>query len=138
MERFKIKKKICFVVASRANYGRVKSVIIKFKKKKEFIVQVVLAASALLERYGNLKKILKKDKIKIDREAYLVVEGDTPYTMATSTGVAIMELSSIFNDLKPDFVFTVGDRYETIATAIRVLNKFFMFFCFLFLISCLI
>jgi UDP-N-acetylglucosamine 2-epimerase len=118
MERFKIKKKICFVVASRANYGRVKSVIIKFKKKKEFIVQVVLAASALLERYGNLKKILKKDKIKIDREAYLVVEGETPYTMAKSTGVAIMELSSIFNDLKPDFVFTVGDRYETIATAI--------------------
>ena len=54
MERFKIKKKICFVIASRANYGRVKSVIIKFKKKKEFIVQVVLAASALIERYGNL------------------------------------------------------------------------------------
>jgi UDP-hydrolysing UDP-N-acetyl-D-glucosamine 2-epimerase len=118
MERHKIKKKICFVIASRANYGRVKSVIIRFKKSKEFVIQVVLAASALLERYGDLKKILKKDKIKIDREAYLVVEGETPYTMAKSTGVAIMELSSIFNDLKPDFVFTVGDRYETIATAI--------------------
>ena len=118
MERPKIKKKICFVIASRANYGRVKSVIIRFKKSKEFVIQVVLAASALLERYGDLKKILKKDNIKIDREAYLVVEGETPYTMAKSTGVAIMELSSIFNDLKPDFVFTVGDRYETIATAI--------------------
>ena len=118
MERYKIKKKICFVVASRANYGRVKSVIIRFKKSKKFVIQVVLAASALLERYGDLKKILKKDQIKIDREAYLVVEGETPYTMAKSTGVAIMELSSIFNDLKPDFVFTVGDRYETIATAI--------------------
>jgi UDP-hydrolysing UDP-N-acetyl-D-glucosamine 2-epimerase len=118
MERFKIKKKICFVIASRANYGRLKSVIIKFKKKRKFAVQVVLAASALLERYGDLKEILKKDKIKIDREAYLVLEGETPYTMAKSTGVAIIELSSIFNDLKPDFVFTVGDRYETIATAI--------------------
>lgn len=118
MERHQIKKKICFVIASRANYGRVKSVIIRFKKSKEFVIQVVLAASALLERYGDLKKILKKDNIKIDREAYLVVEGETPYTMAKSTGVAIMELSSIFNDLKPDFVFTVGDRYETIATAI--------------------
>ena len=60
MERLKIKKKICFVIASRANYGRLKSVIIKFKKKKKFTVQVVLAASALLERYGDLKEILKK------------------------------------------------------------------------------
>ena len=38
--------------------------------------------------------------------------------MTKSTGLAIIELSSIFNNLKPDVVVTVGDRYETIATAI--------------------
>ena len=38
--------------------------------------------------------------------------------MSKSTGLAIIELSSIFNDLKPHTVVTVGDRYETIATAI--------------------
>lgn len=111
-------KKICFVIASRANYGRVKSVISEFKKNKKYKVQIVLAASSLLERYGDLRKILIKDNFKVDREAFLVVEGENPLTMSKSTGLAIIELSSIFNDLKPDVVITVGDRYETIATAI--------------------
>lgn len=111
-------KKICFVIASRANYGRVKSVVIEFKKSKKYKVQIVLAASSLLERYGDLRKTLSSDGLKVDREAFLVVEGESPLTMTKSTGLAIIELSSIFNNLKPDVVVTVGDRYETIATAI--------------------
>ncbi len=111
-------KKICFVIASRANYGRVKSVVFEFKKSKKYKVQIVLAASSLLERYGDLRKTLSLDGLKVDREAFLVVEGESPLTMTKSTGLAIIELSSIFNNLKPDVVVTVGDRYETIATAI--------------------
>lgn len=111
-------KKICFVIASRANYGRIKSVLKEFKKNKIYKTQIVLAASGLLERYGDLRKILSSDGFKVDREAFLVVEGETPLTMTKSTGLAIIELSSIFNDLKPDVVVTIGDRYETIATAI--------------------
>ena len=110
--------KICLVVASRANYGRVKSLIIELKKNRKCKLQIILAASSLLERFGNLKKILKQDKIKHDKEAFLIVEGENPLTMAKSTGLALIELCSAFNDLKPDIVITIGDRYETMATAI--------------------
>ena len=61
-------KKICFVIASRANYGRVKSVLFEFKKNKNYKLQIVLAASSLLERYGDLRKVLLKDGLKVDRE----------------------------------------------------------------------
>jgi UDP-hydrolysing UDP-N-acetyl-D-glucosamine 2-epimerase len=46
------------------------------------------------------------------------VEGETPETMAMSTGLGIIKLSDIFQNCKPDVVITVGDRFETIATAI--------------------
>ena len=95
--------KVCLVIASRANYGRVKSLIIELKKNPKYKLQIILAASSLLERFGNLKKILKKDKIKHDKEAYFIIEGENPITMAKSTGLALIEFCSAFNDLKPDF-----------------------------------
>lgn len=113
-----MKKKICVVIASRANYGRSKVLLKKIMYSQKLQLQTILAASSLLEKYGDLRKILKKDKIKVDAEAFIVLEGENTLTMAKSTGIAIIELSSIFNILKPDIVITIGDRYETIATAI--------------------
>jgi len=120
-----MKKKICVVIASRANYGRAKILLKKIKNSKKLELQTVLAASSLLEKYGDLRDILKKDKIKVNAEAFIVLEGESTLTMAKSTGIAIIELSSIFNNLKPDMVITIGDRYETIATAIAAsyMNK---------------
>ena len=71
-----IKKKICVVVASRANYGRVKSVLSAIKASKKLELQLVVSASALLERYGNVSKIIKKDGFKIKKQAYHLIEGE--------------------------------------------------------------
>ena len=49
---------------------------------------------------------------------HTIVEGETPTTMAKSTGLGVIELATQFEKLKPDVVLTVADRFETIATAI--------------------
>jgi hypothetical protein len=48
----------------------------------------------------------------------MIVEGETPATMAKSTGLGLLELPTIFENLKPDIVISVGDRFETMATAV--------------------
>ena len=113
-----MKKKICFVIVNRANYGRIKNLLLKIKKKKEFQLQIILISSPLLKKYGKLENVIKKDGLKIDRKLYTHVEGENLSTMTKSTALALLELSSAFNDLGPDIVFTTGDRYETLATAI--------------------
>src|SRR6266852_5519768 len=45
-------------------------------------------------------------------------EGETPATMAKSTGLGLLELPTVFESLKPDCVLTVGDRFETMATTL--------------------
>jgi len=112
------KRKICVVVASRANYGRIKSVLQAIKDNPELELQLVVGASAVLHRFGNVIDIIRKDGFTVDATVYMVVEGENPITMAKSTGLAIIELSTIFGNLKPDVVLTVADRYETMATAI--------------------
>ena len=112
------KRKICVVVASRANYGRVKYLMKAIKEHPKLELQLIVGASTLLERFGKAVDIIKKDGFVPNRAIHYVVEGETPLTQAKSTGLGIVELSTAFEDLKPDIVVTVADRFETIATAI--------------------
>lgn len=114
----KSKRKLCVVVNSRANYARIKSLLYFAKKNANLKLQLVVGASALLERYGNLKKILKKDGFKIDQISYTIVEGSETSTMSKSVGLGVIELTNIFKTLKPDIVLTIADRFENLAVAI--------------------
>lgn len=111
-------KKICVVVASRANYGRVKYLMKAIQAHPELELQLIVGASTLLERFGNAINVINKDGFTPIRSIHYVIEGETLVTQAKSTGLGIVELSSAFDDLKPDMVVTVADRFETMATAI--------------------
>jgi len=78
----------------------------------------VVGASALLHRFGNVREIMERDGFKADSTVYTIIEGENPTTMAKSTGLAIIELATIFENLKPDIALTVADRFETMATAV--------------------
>jgi len=111
-------KTLCFVVNSRANYARIKTAIVAAKSNKNFNTVVVLGASGLLFNYGSIEPIMKEDGIEVDFKVYSVVSGDSPELMAKTTGLAIIELSSIFAKIQPDFVVSIADRYETLGTVI--------------------
>ena len=111
-------KKICIVVASRANYGRVKSLIKAVKQHPNLDLLLIVGASALLDRFGDITKIIENDGFKIHRSIHYVIEGENLTTQAKSTGLGIIELATAFQDLKPDAVVTVADRFETMSTAI--------------------
>jgi UDP-hydrolysing UDP-N-acetyl-D-glucosamine 2-epimerase len=114
----KARRRICVVVNSRANYGRIKSVLKAVQEHPDLQLQLIVGASALLYRFGNARQIIEADGFTPDATVYTIVEGETPTTMAKSTGLAIIELATLFENLKPDVVLTVADRFETIATAI--------------------
>jgi len=112
------KKKICIVINSRANYARIKSVLRAINNNNNLKLQLILASSAILDIYGDVRPLLAKEKIKITKQLYTIIQGGNLETMAKSTGLLLIELSSIFSEIKPDFVFTIADRHETLATAI--------------------
>jgi UDP-hydrolysing UDP-N-acetyl-D-glucosamine 2-epimerase len=111
-------KKICVVVASRANYGRVKYLLKAIERHPNLELQLIVGASTLLQRFGPAIDVIRNDGFKPVRSIYYVVEGETLSTQAKSTGLGIVELSTAFEDLSPDVVVTVADRFETMATAI--------------------
>jgi len=112
------KRKICVVVLGRANYGRIKSVLQAIKEHPDTELQLVVGASALLERYGTVVDLIRQDGFEPNATVHMIIEGENPTTMAKSTGLGLLELPTIFMNLEPDVVSTIADRFETIATAI--------------------
>lgn len=112
------KRKVCIVVGSRANYSSIKAVMRAVAAHPDLELQVVAGASALLDRYGAVVDIMERDGFQIAAKLFMLVEGETPATMAKSTGLGLIELPTIFETLKPDVVLTVGDRFETMATTL--------------------
>jgi UDP-hydrolysing UDP-N-acetyl-D-glucosamine 2-epimerase len=112
------KRKVCVIVTARPSYARVKTALQAIEEHSELELQLVLAGSALLNRYGNAAHVIEKDGFKVAEKIYNILEGDTPTSMAKTTGIAIMELATAFHNLKPDIVVTIADRFETIATSI--------------------
>ncbi|MDX6493023.1 MAG: hypothetical protein QOH02_958, partial [Gaiellaceae bacterium] len=111
-------KRVCVVVGSRANYSSIKSAMRAIRDHPETELQLVVGASALLDRYGTVIDVIERDGFEADERVFMLIEGETPGTMAKSTGLGLLELPTAFERLRPDVVITVGDRFETMATAL--------------------
>ncbi len=112
------RRKICVVVTARPSYARIKSALRHIQAHPDLELQLVVAASALLDRYGSAVAYIEQDGFDIAARVYMVLEGGNLTTMAKTTGLGIIELATAFDNLKPDVVVTIADRYETLATAL--------------------
>lgn len=111
-------KNICIFIGSRANYSSIKSAMSAIKEHNELNLQLIVSGSAILSRYGDVSALIVNDGFVIDEKLFMLVEGETLSTMAKSTGIGLIELSTCFERLRPDIVVTVGDRFETMATTL--------------------
>jgi len=111
-------RKVCVVVTARPSYSRIRSVLRAVDRHPGLELQLVVAASALLERYGNVSAVVEQDGFDIAARVFMIVEGENLVTSAKSTGLGLVELATVLDNLKPDVVISVADRFETLATAV--------------------
>jgi len=110
-------RRIAVVITARASYARIRSVLLAMRDDPDFLPLVIVAGSALLDRYGDIRPFIEGDGLHVVRSVPMVVEGGTPAEMVTTTGLGMIRLASVLEDLHPDAVITIADRYETLATA---------------------
>ena len=111
-------RKICVVVTARPSYSRIRTALKAIDEHPELELQLVVAASALLDRYGSAIQSIERDGFPIQARVYMVLEGENLVTSAKSTGIGLSELATVFDNIQPDAVVTIADRYETLATAV--------------------
>lgn len=109
---------ICVFIGSRANYSSLKSVMRAIQAHPKLSLQVVVGASALLDRFGKIETLVAEDGFHPNYSFHNIIEGENPTTMAKSTGLGMIEMAMVLRNLSPDFVLVVGDRFEIMSVAL--------------------
>lgn len=109
--------RVAVIVTARPSYAKLRPVIAALSKRS-VDVQIVACASALLERYGNVSKIIAHDFPQIAiTDVWSVLEGATLLTSAKETGGLLSELAAVLWRLRPDAAVVCADRHEVLAAA---------------------
>ncbi len=112
------KKKICFVITAQNHYSRSFLLLQELQKRTDVQLSIVVGGSAILDNFGNVPELLKKDGFPTSAIVHMVLEGGSPIAMAKTTGLGLIEFAGAFERLAPDVVVVRGDRYEVLAAAI--------------------
>lgn len=116
-------KKICVLTATRAEYGLLKPIIKKLIINDDFDVRIVATGAHLSPEFGLTYQEIERDGFKIDKKIEMLLSSDTPMSISKSMGLAMIGFADYFNDLNPDLLIVLGDRYETLAVAIAAMNS---------------
>jgi len=109
-------RKICIIITTRGNYAKTKSVIRGIKAQTPLELQLIVGGGAVLPKYGNIVESFDGLE-KIDRVIHFLVEGENPETMAKSAGLAVIDFTTAFENLRPDIVMVIADRFECLSIA---------------------
>ncbi len=113
-----MKRKICIITGTRADYGILFPVIKKISASSELEAKLIVTGMHLMKEFGYTVSEIKKDGIRIESEIDISYSEDSGQAMAGSIGRAISLFVSAFARIKPDFIMVLGDRGEMLAAAI--------------------
>ena len=112
-----MKKKICVVTGTRAEYGILKPLLRKVKEDNELELQLVVTGMHLSPEFGLTYKQIEEDNFRISEKVEILLSSDTPIGISKSMGLAMISFSEVFDRLKPDLLVLLGDRYEMLSVA---------------------
>ena len=110
-------RKICVVTGSRSEYGLFYPILIKIKESRMLDLQLITSSSHHSSEFGSTYKLIEEDGFIIDKKIDNLYSSDTKLFIAKSAAKVLLLLSESFEELKPDLVLLLGDRYETHAAA---------------------
>ena len=110
-----MKRKICVITGTRAEYGLLRWVMEGIHKEETLTLQIIATGMHLSPEFGLTFKNIEKDGFKIDRKIEMLTSSDTSVGIAKSMGLGLIGFADALNDLKPDLIVVLGDRFEIFA-----------------------
>ncbi|WP_297417044.1 UDP-N-acetylglucosamine 2-epimerase [Clostridium sp.] len=117
-----MKKNICVVTGTRAEYGLLKRLIFKLSDNINFHTKIVATGMHLSPEFGLTYKEIEKDGLKIDEKIEILLSSDTPESISKSMGLTIISFSEYFKRTQPDLIIILGDRYEILSVCCAAMN----------------
>jgi GDP/UDP-N,N'-diacetylbacillosamine 2-epimerase (hydrolysing) len=107
-----MKRKICVVTGSRAEYGLLRWVMQGIQDEPDLTLQTIATGMHLSPEFGLTYREIEKDGFHIDRKVEMLTSSDTTVGIAKSMGLGMIGFADVLNDLSPDILVVLGDRFE--------------------------
>ena len=89
----------------------------EFNNSVDIQLQIIVTGMHLLPEFGLTYKKIEEDGFKINRKLEIILSADTPSAISKSMGLALISFADAYEQLKPDILLILGDRYEILAAA---------------------
>lgn len=110
-------RRICVFLATRGNYAKMHSVMISINNNPNLELQIVIGGSLVLDEYEQHVELIKNNGFFINDSIHYILKGDTPESIASSSGFCTAFIAQAYNRLNPDISFIIADRFESLAAA---------------------
>lgn len=112
-----MKRKVCVFTGTRAEYGLLRPLLVKLSNDSRIELQLVVSGMHLLEKFGFTYKEIESDGFFIDKKVEILDDEDSAQSISRAIGIGITEMTKALNELKPEIVVILGDRFEALAAA---------------------
>ena len=109
-------RKICVVTGTRAEYGLLYWLMKEIEADPQLQLQLVVTGMHLSPEFGLTYRDIEKE-FMIDKKVEMLLSSDTPIGISKSMGLAQISFAECFDELKPDLLVVLGDRYEIFSAA---------------------
>ena len=105
-------RKICVVTGTRAEYGLLSRLMKKIQEDPSLELQVIATNMHLSPEFGLTYREIEKDGFGINKKVEMLLSADTATSVVKSLGLGVIGFADAYEDLKPDLIVVLGDRYE--------------------------
>ena len=108
-------RKICVITGTRAEYGLLSGLMRAISKEPDLHLQVIATNMHLSPEFGLTYQEIEADGFHIDKKVECLLSSDTSSGTAKTVGLATIGFADAYEDLKPNLIVVLGDRYEILA-----------------------
>jgi len=105
-------RKICVITGTRAEYGLLYWLMKEIQSSKKLELQIVVTGMHLSPEFGLTYKQVEQDGFTINKKVEMLLSSDSEVGITKSMGLGLIGFADVFNDLKPDLIVVLGDRFE--------------------------
>ncbi|MFT6778861.1 MAG: GDP/UDP-N,N'-diacetylbacillosamine 2-epimerase (hydrolyzing) [Paraglaciecola sp.] len=117
-------RKICVVTGTRADYGLLRWLMQYIKDSAELELQIIATCMHLSPEFGLTYTEIENDGFNIDIKVEMLLSSDTASSVTKSMGLGLIGFADALENLKPDIMVVLGDRFEILsATSAALIAK---------------
>ena len=108
----KNKRKICVITGTRAEYGLLYGLMKEVEVANDLELQIIATGMHLSPEFGLTHLQIEEDGFVINQKVEMLLSSDTPLGISKSMGLGMIGFADALDDLHPDLIVVLGDRFE--------------------------